>query len=212
MTPTLKLAPQVALVATLCACVAAQSSQPPAKSIPVMYCNESTDGFCEIEMSIQDSSMATDGMLTLKVAAIDGNKPAGLRILIAPEMQPGQMNPVTLSPQVHSLYRGGIRFQRTGAESDTWLVALALLYGIKHPPAAMDEDIHFTAYPYRGDPATIAKREVLFELSHDDPKNAVPQCQFLLEVNLPANKIRLREENQDFRPCMIRVLAKPQTE
>jgi len=177
-----------------------------------MHCNESTDGFCEIELSIQESSTSPDGALTLNVAATDKGKPSALRILIAPEMQPGQMNPVTLSPQIHSLYRGGIRFQRTGTESDTWLVALARLYGVKHPPAAMDDDIHFTAYPYRGDPSTIAKREVLFELSHDDPKNAVPQCQFLLEVSLPTNRIRLREENQDFRPCMIRVLAKPQTE
>ncbi len=212
MTKTLQTVGQFVLLLLLSLCAQAQSPPTPLQPIPAMQCNESSDGFCEIEMAIRDSSTATDGVLTLNVAATDGSEAVGLRILIAPEMQPGQMNPVTLSPQNHSLYRGGIRIQRTGSESDAWLAALARSYGIKHPPTAMDDDIHFTAYPFRGDPATIATREVLFELSHDDPKNAVPQCQFLLEVNLPAHNTRFREENQDFRPCMIRVLAKPQTE
>jgi len=193
----------------LCVFASAQAKPEAIKPLPAMYCNESTDGFCDFDMSIQDSSTASDGTLTLNVAAVDRGQTTGLRILIAPEMRPGQMDPVTLSPQIHSLYRGGIRFLRTGAPSDVWLAALARLYGVKHHPSAMDDDIHFTAYPYRGDPAKIDTSEVVFELSHEDPANTVPQCQFLLEINLPSNKIRLREENQDFRACIIRVLAKP---
>ncbi len=174
---------------------------------PEVRCDAATDGFCDIGLAIEQKTSEPDGSLLLTAAGTYKNEPLALRIAIAPGMRPGAMNPMTGGPQVYSLQRGGVRFERSGEASDRFIARLAQLYHTKSKPKAMADDVHFTAFAFRGDPYKIDSQSVLFELYHDDPANQVPQCVVLFDVNLPGNEVRIREKNQDFRDCVIRILG-----
>lgn len=174
---------------------------------PEVQCDTNADGFCDITLAVEQQTTGPDGTLLLAAAGRHKNDSLGLKIAIAPGMRPGAMNPLTGGPQVYSLQRGGVRFESTGQSSDLFLARLAQLYHTKSRPKTMASDIHFTAFAFRGDPYKIDSREVLFELYHDDPANQVPQCVVLFDVNLPEKQVRIREKDQDFRDCIIRILG-----
>jgi hypothetical protein len=138
----------------------------------------------------------------------DGKK-LEFRITIALDIQKGDMNPITLAPQPYAVKRGGIHFERMGESSDQFVSTLAKLYRTKERPTAMDDDVHFNAFAFRGDPDKIMSKDVLLELSHDDPGNKVPQCELLLDVDVAKGAAILNEKNEDFRDCAIRVLGRP---
>jgi len=195
--------PAIFFAATLAISALAQDAM-----LPDVRCDSAAEGFCDIALAVRQKSTEQDGTLMITAAGKHKNASLELQIAIAPEMKRGEMNPMTEAPQTYSLRRGGVRFKRTGEASDRLVARIAELYGAKVSPHAMDSDIHFTAYAFRGDPEKIASHEVLFELYHDDPANQVPQCELLLDVNLPAGEIRIREKNQDFRQCVVRILGR----
>lgn len=174
---------------------------------PEVQCDTNADGFCDISLAVGQQTTGPDGSLLLTALGRHKNDTLGFKIVIAPGMRPGAMNPLTGGPQVYSLQRGGVRFESEGQSSDLFLARLAQLYHAKSHPKAMASDIHFTTFAFRGDPYKIDSREVLFELYHDDPANQVPQCVVLFDVNLPGKQVRIREKDQDFRDCIIRILG-----
>lgn len=190
----------------------AQTQNAPAASaprkLPEIRCDERADGFCDVAMGIERTQTSEDGTLLITVAGTHDGSVLALRIAVAPGMKPGDMNPATLAPHDYSLFRGGVRIERLDASSDRFATLLSAFYHTKRHPSLMSESVHFTAFAFRGDPEKIATREVLFELYHDDPGNSVPQCELLLNVNLPAGEIKIREKNQDFRECTIRILGR----
>src|SRR5579863_5882679 len=202
----MRLALMIAMVALATMSVFAQNPENTVK-LPEVKCDSVAEGFCDIALAIRQKSAAEDGTLLLTAAGTRKNQRLELRVAIAPEMKRGDMNPVTGAPQTYSLQRGGVRFERTGEASDRLVGRLAELYQTKFRPVMMDNDIHFTAFAFRGDPEKITVQDVLFELYHEDPSNQVPQCELLLDVNLPANEVRIREKNQDFRECVVRILG-----
>jgi hypothetical protein len=174
---------------------------------PEVQCDTSADGFCDISLAVEQQTTEPDGSLLLTALGKHKSDTLGLRVLIAPGMRPGAMNPLTGGPQVYSLQRGGVRFESAGQSSDLFLARLAQLYHTRSRPKTMASDTHFTAFAFHGDPYKIDSREVLFELYHDDPANQVPQCVVLFDVNLPGKQVRIREKDQDFRDCIIRILG-----
>jgi len=205
---TTRIPPIVTVLLLTVMSVFAQQAPASSAKLPEVRCDQKTEGFCDILLAVEQKSTAQDDALLVTAAGTYKNDVLELRIAIAPDMKPGSMNPVTLAPQTYSLRRGGIRFERVGPASDRLVARIAELYHTKSHPKAMQSDVHFTAFAFRGDPEKISFREVLFELSQDDPANQVPQCEMLLDVNLSDGEIRLREKNQDFRECIMRILGK----
>ncbi len=185
----------------------AQTSRNADVNLPEIQCNTVTDGFCDVTLAVEQQTTQADGSLLLRVAGTYKNQRLALQIAIAPGMKPGAMNPITGGPQAYSAQRGGIRWLRSDEGSDRFVARLAELYHTKAKPKGMTNDIHFTAFAFRGDPEKLSSHEVLFELYHDDPANQVPQCVVLLDVNLPGKKVSIREKDQDFRDCIVGVLG-----
>jgi hypothetical protein len=175
--------------------------------LPQVQCNTATDGFCDITLAIEHNTMQPDRSLQLTVAGAYKNTRLALQVVIASGMKPGVMNPMTSGPQPYSMQRGGVQWIRSDEAGDRFVARLAELYHTKNKPKKMGSDIHFAAFAFRGDPDKIESREVLFELYHDDPANQVPQCVVLFDVNLPSHEVSIREKNQDFRDCIIRILG-----
>ncbi len=175
--------------------------------LPEIQCDTAADGFCDITLAIEQQVTQPDGSLLLTVAGAHKSERLALQIAIAPGMKPGAMNPMTGSPQPYSMQRGGVRWLRDDEGSDRFIARLAELYHTKTKPKKMVTDVHFSAFAFRGDPEKLESHEVLFELYHDDPTNQVPQCVVLFDVNLPGKKVRIREKDQDFRDCIIRILG-----
>lgn len=168
----------------------------------------SCEAFCDLVLTIQNKQTETDGTLALQLAALYKHEPVALRITLAPGIVAGFMNLQTGMPDLRSVARGGIHFQRTGPESDRLVMALAKLYQSRTRPIAMDDDIHFDVYAAEGNPGNLQTKEVVFRIFHTAPDTDGHEVELLLNINLPKNEVRIRETNQDFREYILQILSR----
>lgn len=195
------------IVLLLVCALPADPQSAPASKLPQIPA--SCDVFCDVRFAVVESNVGPNGALAVRVAAVQKQETLAFRITFAPGMVSGFLSPQTEMPDLRSVNRGGIRFERTGPESDQFLIALATLYGSKLRPHRMDDEIRFDAYAARGNPSDLKTKPVSFRIFHLPSGGSGAQYEFLLDVDLPKGEVKLREINQDFRDDLIRTLSQP---
>jgi hypothetical protein len=102
----------------------------------------------------------------------------------------------------------GVELRSDGANSDAFVRMLARLYKLPvRPGLRMHATVPFAAYIYDGDPLRVAHSRVEFKLYHGANADAPDYCELYLNVDLPHQRIELRERDPGYRRTLLGLLS-----
>jgi hypothetical protein len=110
------------------------------------------------------------------------------------------------------VYRQGVRFSRTGPESDRLITAVAELYGLPARPLHMVEGIAFTTVAvHRAGEIDMEQDPIKLKLfGHDAPEEPAERYfESFLELDLTNGFAYWTEKDPAYRPALLKGMAVP---
>jgi hypothetical protein len=161
------------------------------------------DEWKDLVFSIQKQDVAADGSRTLQISGTHNGAEVGLIVILGPKWESVAPDPKSS----FAFHTGTVEYRSLGPVSNTLLSALDELYGTKLEPKGMRPETKFAAASISGDPADLGKGEVklkLFFESQDKSRYA----ELFTNIDLPKRLLRILEKDPEFRPAIIRALAR----
>jgi len=168
----------------------------------------SEEGFVDCVFRITDL-VETPSAYEFRMLASHNGQPVGLRASVVKGIKPGFDADAKLD-KAH-VYRKGVVFHRSGAESDRLMAGLSALYGNPKPGARMVDEASFTAIALHQGDLDIATDPVKIKLfgrdgPDDDPEDDYYESFFNLD--LKNRLVYWNEKDQDYRKPLLKGLSK----
>lgn len=210
---TMKFSPAVALIIfTLCGCGKNSANsvspstelRPVLKSAPEIVSGEQLQGFVDCRFYFENRESFLDGHMELHPVAIFKGKQVGFTISFDSKWQSETHEAGDLKLTGSS---GRISFQRSGAESDEFVAALAKIYGLKNSPKKMKDEVWFEAVCLQGNPKSGGNKVVEIKMFFSS-KNQSESAEFFLNIDEAHHTIEISEKDPEYRSPMILALSK----
>jgi hypothetical protein len=109
------------------------------------------------------------------------------------------------------VYRGGVRYRRSGPESDRLMTALATLYGLPAQARKMVESFGFTAIALHKDDVDMESQPIKIKLFGNDGEDVAEDDYFesFFNLDLVDGFVFWNEKDPDYRAALIRGLSAP---
>lgn len=150
----------------------------------------------------------TESAYRFHMAASHQGKIVGIDVSVVKGIQAGLDE--AARPIRGHVYRDGVRFFRSGPESDRLVLALARLYGQEHRTLEMLDELRFTGIAlHQGaiDPIREAVKIKLF--GHDRENGDEDYNESFFNLDLPNGLVFWNEKDQDYRRPLVRALSRP---
>jgi hypothetical protein len=146
----------------------------------------------------------------LQLRASHNGSPVGMNVWVRRGIQ-GVLD-ADKKPIAEHVYRQGVRFSRTGPESDRLISAVAQLYGLPAAPLRMVPTIAFTAIAvHRAGQVDMEKDPIKLKLfGHDGPEEPAERFfESFLELDLTNGFAYWTEKDGAYRAPLLKGLALP---
>ena len=169
----------------------------------------SEEGFVDCVLQIVER-VDHDDHHELVLRASYKDKPVGMKVLVRRNIQGGFDAEMELIAE--HVYRSGVRFLRTGPESDDLVGAIATLYGLPAASRRMVEDIAFTGIAlHRSGEVDMEVQPIKIKLfGYDGPEDFGDQYfESFFNLDLGNGFVFWNEKDEEYREALVRGLSVP---
>jgi hypothetical protein len=166
----------------------------------------SEEGFVDLTFRVCD--LADDSRsYRFHLAASHKRKNVGMDVVLMKGIQGGFNAKMNLVAK--HVYRKGVRFLRSGAESDRLISAVGELYGSKPFPKRMVDEETFTAIALHQGKLDMAREPVKLKLfgKDADPVDEEAYYESFFNVDLANGIVCWNEKDPDYRDPLLRALG-----
>lgn len=166
----------------------------------------SEEGFVDLVFRIHDLFEA-DGYYRFHMAASYDEQPLGVNVEVRKGIGPGFDNDMKLIPE--HVYHHGVRFHRSGHESDRLIATIAKLYGLEVKPEQMVATESFTAIAlHQGDKDMESEPVKIKIFGNDGPEdNEENYYESFFNLDLKHGFVFWNEKDQEYRQALVRSLG-----
>jgi hypothetical protein len=166
----------------------------------------SEEGFVDLVFRIHDLA-ADDGHYRFHVSASHQGEEVGMDVIVVKGIK-GGFDPGMNLVKAH-VYRKGVRFLRSGQESDRLVATLAALYGSRSRVEQMVAEEAFTAIALHQGDLDMDKDPVKLKLFGRDsePFDESAYYESFFNLDLANGKVYWNEKDPDYRESLLRALA-----
>lgn len=166
----------------------------------------SEDGFVDLTFRIVDLKKDRRHY-QFHLAASHNKKVVGLDVVLVRGIQGGFNSKMNLVKK--HVYREGVRFLRSGAESDRLIAALSKLYGLKKSPKKMVDEESFTAIALHQGRLDIDREPVKIKLFGKDTEEFGLELynESFFNVDLVNSFVFWNEKDQEYRKPLVKALT-----
>lgn len=167
----------------------------------------SEDGFVDCVFRIADL-VETPTTYRFRIIASHNGNPVGMEVTVVKNIQAGVDAEMALIKD--HVYRQGVIFSRTGAESDRLIRALSEMYGKGMSSAEMVQSESFTAIALHQGPIDMAKEPVKLKLfGRDRPTDKEDDYyESFFNLDLKNGFVFWNEKDRGYRMALLRALSK----
>jgi hypothetical protein len=166
----------------------------------------SEEGF--VDLTLQIHQLVDDGThYRFHLAASHNNSEVGLDVILVKGIKSGfDANMELIKSRV---YRQGVRFIRSGIESDRLISAIGIMYGADPLPEKMAPQESFTAIALHQGDLDFENEYVKLKLfgKDNDPIDEEAYYESFFNVDLANRMVYWNEKDPDYRQPLIRALA-----
>ena len=166
----------------------------------------SEDGF--VDMTFRLANLVDDGQYyRFHVAAAYNNLTVGMNVVLVKGIQGGFT--ANMDVVKEHVYRQGVRFLRSGPESDRLIAAVAELYGSNLSRSRMVEEETFTAFALHQGSMNMACEPAKLKIFGRDgePFDENAYYESFFNVDIPDKLVFWNEKDPDYRNPLLRALA-----
>ena len=166
----------------------------------------SEDGFVDLTLLISD--LSDDGVhYRFHLSASYKRRVVGLNVVLVKGIQGGFNSKMNLVKK--HVYREGVRFLRSGAESDHLIRAIADLYGAKQAKRMMVDEETYTAIALHQGQIDLESDAVKLKIFGRDGEPFVEDDYYesFFNVDLPNGFVYWNEKDQEYRQPLLRALT-----
>jgi hypothetical protein len=166
----------------------------------------SEEGFVDLTFRIEARALVGD-FHRLQLRASHDAKIVGMELQVRSGIRAGLDNDMKLIPE--HVYRNGVRFVRSGPESDHLIAAIAVLYGADPEPRSMVPQETFTAIALHQGALDWDNAGVRLKLFGKDgePFDEDAYYESFLTVDLGRGLVLWNEKDPDYRLQLLRALV-----
>ena len=167
----------------------------------------SEEGFVDLTFRLTD--LTDDGAhYRFHLVAAHGGRAVGMNVLLVNGIKSGFDSDMNLTKD--HVYRMGVRFQRSGEESDRLISAISELYGSDAGPKKMVEEENFTAIALHQGKLDWDQEPVKLKLFGRDgePLDQDAYYESFFNVDLANRFVFWNEKDQDYREPLLRALTR----
>lgn len=172
----------------------------PDATIPEITSEIEEDAFVDLVFGVSHFSVE-NRVQTMRVAGRSDSKDVGFLVELGADWESGGVGGLRVSS-------GTVRIVSTGNESDSFVHALAQIYGTEFMPGKMEQCVEFAAISLGGNPADLesgpVRMKLFFEPDGDDC------AEVYANIDLAAKKFCFSEKDPEYRPLLVRALSSPQ--
>ena len=167
----------------------------------------SEDGFVDLVFRIHDLFELEDRYRFRMAACYDGQT-VGMDVSVVKRIGPGLDGDMNLIAA--HVYRQGVRFYRTGPESDRLVSALAALYALDDAPRQMVDNEAFTAIALHQGDKDMACEPIKVKLFGNDGESDAEDDYYesFFNLDLANGFVFWNEKDQDYREPLLRSLSR----
>jgi len=166
----------------------------------------SEEGF--VDLLFRVTNLVDDGPhYRFHLSASYGGSPVGMNVVVVKGIRGGFDENLELVPE--HIYRKGVRFLRSGDESDRLLAAIGELYGCAEPPGGMVEEETFTGIALHQGPLEMESERVKIKIFGRDsePIDENAYYESFFNLDLPNGYVFWNEKDVDYRGPLLRGLT-----
>lgn len=166
----------------------------------------SEEGFVDLTFRIMDLD-DDDLCYRFHVAASDEGREVGFNVVLVKRIQSGFDEDMNLIKE--HVYRRGIKFLRSGEESDRLVAAISRLYGTQSPVRRMVDQEAFTAIALHQGGLDLGSECVKLKLFGKDgePFEEDAYYESFFNVDLANRLVYWNEKDPDYREPLLRALS-----
>lgn len=166
----------------------------------------SEEGF--VDLTFRISGLTDDAEhYRFHLAASHKKRTVGMDVAVVKGIQGGFNAKMNLVKK--HVYRLGVRFLRSGAESDRLIAAIGQLYGAKRSPRKMVDEETFTAIALHQGRLDMESEAVKLKIFGKDgePFDEDAYYESFFNVDLPNGFVYWNEKDPDYRQPLLRALS-----
>jgi hypothetical protein len=176
-----------------------------ADNFPILD-QRSEEGFVDLTFEILDLEEESGNYRFTLCASFD-DEVVGMEVTVRKGIQAGFDADMELVED--HVYRNGVRFYRTGDESDRLITAIGKLYGADRPNSRMINEESFTAIALHQGEIDMASQPVKLKLFGRDGEPFIEDSYYesFFNIDLPQGLVFWNEKDQDYREPLLRALC-----
>jgi hypothetical protein len=166
----------------------------------------SVDGF--VDLTFRITNLVDDGQhYHLHLAASHARCPVGMDVVVVRGVQGGFNSKMELVKK--NVYRKGVRFLRSGVESDQLISAISDLYGFDESPTRMVDEETFTAIALHQGSLDMDSEPVKLKIFGKDgePFDEGAYYESFFNVDLPNGFVYWNEKDPDYRKALLQAFS-----
>ena len=167
----------------------------------------SEEGFIDCVLRITKRSVV-DGGYRLHLAAVHGGERLGMDVFVKSNLKGGFDENMNLVKD--HVYRQGVRFFRSGPESDQLVSMLAVLYGQEPRLLRMVDEETFTGILLEQNPVNMETDTIKIKLFGNDAESDMEEDYYesFFNLDLKGGFVYWNEKDLDYREPLIRALGR----
>ena len=166
----------------------------------------SEEGFVDLTFRLTNL-VREDAEFRFHITASYKDSTVGLDVVVVRNIQGGFDAEMELVSE--HVYRPGVRFRRSGPESDRLISAISELYGAPEPPQKMVAEETFTAIALHQGPLNLEQESVKLKIfgKDGDPFDEDSYYESFFHVDIPNGFIFWNEKDPDYRQPLLKALS-----
>jgi hypothetical protein len=168
------------------------------------------EGWCDCSFRVENQRRSPSDKQLLRAEAMHQGARVAVDVVLDREWEK-----VCLSedPPIWG-WRGIVRLQRSGTDSDALVQSLDALYDVGTGVSRMASEVTFTAISLEGNPGRLQEGRLKLKLFYE-PESATEDeageryAEVYLNIDLSASRLELAEKDQDYRLPLLQALAHP---
>ncbi len=179
----------------------------PAPNLSEVTTGMEANGFVDLDFSLASHERLADGTQVCVARGLHKGAEVAFRFRLPPKWKQGSFGDTGITT-----YQSAVTFERLGAASDHFVVALGDLYGGILRPTRMTPSVTFTAISLGGVPAQLEKGatkiKLFFEPTEDSEEaSELFYAEHYLNIDLTSRRVEFHEKDEGYRAAVLRALA-----
>lgn len=157
------------------------------------------EDFHDLVFNVEKVATAGDHSQEITAVGVHKGQPVRFQAVLSPTWEEGHLAD-------RATYRGMVTIRSLGTESDALVKVIDGLYRAKVNATTMARAVPFGAISLKGNPSRLAAGEVDIKLFFES-KSEARYAELYLNIDLPKNRVELREKDEEYRAPVVRALS-----